>query len=134
MHNALSLFIVIASLLQGEPVIKPQKTILSSFCQVSVADEIKQANMTFTETYSLSISKTGAPSGVRAVKVRFTRLEEIVDCLKEWRFKGFDEGSTCHAEFSWKHGIGWAQMRISCKNFSQQTILGDNACPPQKRF
>jgi hypothetical protein len=132
MPIVLSLFIVIASLLQAGPANKPQKTVLSSFCQAGVADEVKQANMTFTETYSLSISKTGAPSDVRAVKARFTRLEEVVDCLKEWRFKGFDEGSTCHVELGWKHGIGWAQMRISCKNFSQQTILGGNACPPQK--
>ena len=132
MYIIMSLFIVIASLLQGEPASKPQKTVLSSFCQASIADEIKQANVTFTEIYPFNISKTGAPSDVRAVKVRFTRLEEIAACLKEWRFKGFDEGSICHVEFSWKHGIGWVQMRISGKNFSQQTILGSSACPPQR--
>jgi|SRR5215510_8232328 len=132
MYIILNLFIVIASLPQGEPAIKQQKVVLSSFCQVSIADEIKQANMTFTEIYSFKISKTGAPSDVSAVKVRFTRLEDIVDCLKEWRFKGFDEGSICHVEFSWKHGIGWVQMRISSKNYSQQTILGSSSCPPQR--
>ncbi len=99
-----------------------KRKILSSFCQLSLSDEMKQSYLSFTDTYSFKIDDNGIPVEIRKAQAKYTNEEEVKACLEEWKLKGFASGATFHVEFSWKHGIGWVQMRISSKNFSQITI------------
>jgi hypothetical protein len=103
----------------------PKRQILSSFCQPSLSEDLKQSSLSFTDIYSFKIDESGSPIEIKSFRAGYTNVEEIKDCLKEWKLKGFITGAIFHVELSWKHGVGWMRMRISTNNFSQVTIWGD---------
>ena len=99
------------------------RTTLSSFCHIPLPDHLKQANITFTDVYAFKLSKIGIPVDIKKFRAKYTKIEDVENCVQKWQFNGFAEGSIFHVEFSWKHGLGWIKMRISSKNFSQITVL-----------
>lgn len=105
------------------------RQVISAFCDIPISDHLKQANTTFTDVYTFKVDKSGKAVQLRGSRAEFTKLEDIEACLSLWKLNGFANETVFHVEFSWKHGIGWTQMRISSKDFSQVTIIGSKACP-----
>ena len=108
------------------------KEILSSFCNLQIEDNVKHGNNTFTEFYYFEIDEEGKPKNVRERKAKFTHVQEVRDCLTKWKLNGFSQDSIFRVEFSWEHGLGWTQMRIINKEYSQTVLNGDKACPKRK--
>ena len=93
------------------------------FCQITLSDHTKQANITFTDIYIFDIDKSGSVINMRPSRAKYTDVLDVHTCLEKWRFSGFPDHTVFHVEFTWKHAVGWTQMRISGKDFSQTTIL-----------
>jgi hypothetical protein len=105
-----------------------KKEVLSSFCQLSLSEYLRQANLSFTDSYVFKIDVGGKPVEIRNSRSKYTNEEEAVSCISTWKFSGIAPNSVFHVYFSWKHGVGWTQMEIKGKEFSQKTILADRDC------
>ena len=104
------------------------KEVLSSFCRLTLAGDLKISNISFTGIYSFKIDEHGKVVSLKEFGTKYPnyiKFEEVERCLNNWTFYGFPEATVGHVEFSWVQGIGWTRMRISTKNFSQSTVSGD---------
>ncbi len=103
-----------------------KKEVLSSFCQLTVSDSFFQLNISFTEAYSFKVNDEGKPVDIKKLYAKYVKVDEVSDCLSSWKFSGFPKDTRFQVYFTWKHAIGWTQMKIRTKNFTQTTIYGDN--------
>lgn len=104
--------------------VNAQKEVLSSFCQLSLSEELMQSNISFTEGFTFKIDKNGKPIDIKRTLGKYVEEEQVKSCLDNWKFSGFVENSRFSVYFSWKHGVGWTQMRITNKDFSQVVVNG----------
>lgn len=111
--------------------VNAQKEALSSFCQLSLSDELKQSNISFTDGFTFRIDNNGTPLKLTRILGKYTDNAQVKSCLNNWRFSGFGENSRFSVYFSWKHGIGWTQMRITSKDFTQIMVTGTKTRPGQ---
>ena len=109
--------------------VNAQREVLSSFCQLSLPEEVKQSNICFTDGFAFKIDKNGKPVDIERVLGKYVKAEQIKSCLATWKFTGFAENSRVSVYFSWKHGTGWTQMKIISKDFSQVVVNGSKSCP-----
>jgi hypothetical protein len=105
-----------------------QKEVLSSFCHLSLSDDLKHSNTSFTDGFTFKIDQNGKPFDIKRVLGKYVDESEVKSCLENWKLSGFAENSRFSVYFSWKHGVGWTQMRISGKDFSQVVVNGTGAC------
>jgi hypothetical protein len=90
-----------------------------SFCNLSVGKEVNESNTYFTDSYKFRLDQDGLPKEIVAHQAKFTRVEDVTACLADWKFKGFARPSLFIVFFKWDHGVGWSEMRIGTKGFSQ---------------
>lgn len=109
--------------------VNAQRDVLSSFCQLTLSEDLKQSNLSFSEGFTFKIDKDGRPSVVERVLGKYINEEEVKSCLKNWKFSGFLENTRFSVYFTWKHGVGWTKMRIRSKDFSQVVVNGSKSCP-----
>lgn len=109
--------------------VNAQKEVLSSFCQLSLSEELKQSNISFTDGFTFKLDKNGKPFDIERTLGKYVEEEQVKSCLDSWKFSGFAENSRVSVYFSWKHGVGWTQMRITSKDFSQVIVNGSKSCP-----
>lgn len=109
--------------------VNAQKEVLSSFCRLSLSEELKQSNISFTDGFTFRLDKDGKPIDVKRTLGKYVEEEQVKSCLDNWKFSGFAENSRVSVYFSWKHGVGWTQMRITSKDFSQVVVAGNKSCP-----
>lgn len=95
------------------------KKALVSLCRLPVESEVNETNTNFTDSYKFRISKDGKPIKVESFQSRFTDVRDVISCLSDWKFTGFSEKSFFFVYFKWEHGVGWSEMRVFSKNFSQ---------------
>ena len=104
--------------------VNAQKQVLSSFCQLSLSEDLKQSNLSFTDGFTFKLDKHGRPVGVKRTLGKYVKEEQVRSCLDNWKFSGFAENSRVSVYFSWKHGVGWTQMRITSKDFARVVVVG----------
>jgi len=109
-----------------------QKEVLSSFCQLSLSDDLKHSNTSFTEGFSFKIDQNGKPFDIKRVSGKFVDEEQVKSCIENWKLSGFAENTRFSVFFAWKHGVGWVHMKILSKDFSQVVVNGDKACADAK--
>jgi hypothetical protein len=109
--------------------VSAQKEVLSSFCQLSLSEERKQSNLSFTDGFRFKVDRNGRAFDIKRVSGRFVNEEQVKSCLENWKLSGFAENSLFSVFFAWKHGIGWIHMKIISKDFSQVVVNGSKACP-----
>ena len=109
--------------------VNAQKEVLSSFCRLALSEELKQSNVSFTDGFTFKLDKDGKPIDIKRTLGKYVEEEQVRTCLDNWKFSGFSENSRVSVYFSWKHGVGWTQMRITSRNFSQIVVNGSKSCP-----
>ena len=119
---------LVAFLSVGAKSADAQKEVLSSFCQLSLSDDLKHSNTSFTEGFSFKIDQNGKPFDIKRVSGKFVDEEEVKSCLDNWKLSGFAENTRFSVFFAWKHGVGWVHMKILSKDFSQVVVNGNKAC------
>lgn len=113
--------------------VNAQREVLLSFCQLSLSEELKQSNVSFTDGFTFKIDKNGKPIDIKRTLGKYVKEEQVKSCLDNWKFSGFAENSRVSVYFTWKHGVGWIQMRVISKDFAQVVVNGDEACPDMRR-
>jgi len=106
-----------------------KREVLSSFCQLSLSEELKQSNTSFTYGFTFKIDQNGKPFEIKRTLGKYVADEEVKSCLDNWKFSGFAENSRVSVYFAWKHGVGWIHMKIISKDFSQVVVNGSKSCP-----
>ncbi len=106
-----------------------QKEALLSFCQLSLSEQRKQANLSFTDGFVFKVDKNGKPAEIRRIFGKWVDDQEVSSCVSNWQFSGFEEDRRVIVTFGWKHGVGWAGMRVVSKDFSQVVRNGRATVP-----
>ena len=106
-----------------------QKDALLSFCQLSLSERLKHANLSFTDGFVFKVDKNGKPVEIRRILGKWVDDQEVVSCVSKWQFSGFEEDSRVIVTFGWKHGVGWTGMRVVSKDFSQVITNGRAPVP-----
>jgi hypothetical protein len=114
-------------------IVEAQKKVLSSFCQLSLSDELMQSNISFMEGFSFKVDKNGKSIDVKRILGKYVDEEQVSNCLTKWQFSGFAENSRVSVYFSWKHGLGWTQMKIISKDFSEVVTNGSKSCSDSEK-
>ena len=97
-----------------------QKNVESSFCKLSLSEDIKRSHATFTNRYYFRLNGSGKPLKISRVSgFDFINDDEVKDCISNWKFENFAENSYFIIEIAWKHGVGWQPMKIRSKNYSK---------------
>jgi len=96
-----------------------------TFCQFELSDNIKQPHIDFTEAYIFRIGPEGAPAKISRVLGNILNVDAVYRCMSNWRFRGLPKNSALTAYFRWENGMGWTQLRVVSKQFSQ-TIRTDS--------
>ncbi|MGH9875781.1 MAG: hypothetical protein ACRD9S_25290 [Pyrinomonadaceae bacterium] len=94
-----------------------------SVCDLEIQNSIKQANASFSVSYSFQLDKEGRPVKVSKIQDRYVRKGAVEACLSGWRFQGLPSGTQLVASFRWQHGKGWVEIAVVGKNFSQVVRL-----------
>lgn len=95
-----------------------QKNIELSFCKLSLSEDVKQSNITFTNRYYFKIDGKGIPLKISRISgFKFINDREIENCISAWKFENFAKNSYFIIEFIWEHGVGWHPMKIRGKNY-----------------
>jgi len=116
--------LTLAGLLFSVPESEPEgKSLLSSFCQFPVSEQMIQSSISFTEIYSFTLNEKGNALGIKRVSGDYLKLQEVVRCLSRWEFSGFAPRTRVTVSFTWKHGAGWTEMKVLSKDFVQTTLL-----------
>lgn len=90
-----------------------------SVCDLEIPNSIKQANASFSVSYSFQLDKEGRPVKVSKIQDRYARKASVEACLSGWRFQGLPQGKHMVASLRWQHGKGWVEIAVVGKNFSQ---------------
>lgn len=90
-----------------------------TLCPLTVPPSIKQASADFTVSYSFQLDEKGAPANLLKIRDEYVGKDEIMSCLADWHFKGFEEKTKVTAIFKWRHGRGWVEMLILGPKFTQ---------------
>lgn len=105
-----------------------RKSLLSSFCQFSVSEQLMQTSISFTEIYTFTLDQNGKALGVKRVSGQYLDQQEVTTCIRKWEFSGFAPTSRVTVSFTWKHAEGWTEMKVISKDFIQTTLLGKQSC------
>ncbi|MEZ5421911.1 MAG: hypothetical protein R2682_02295 [Pyrinomonadaceae bacterium] len=76
------------------------RKILSSFCDLSLSEQTKDGNITFTDSYAFRVGSDNSPKDIKPFKAKFTQLKDVEACLQDWKLVGFSSNSVFHVEFS----------------------------------
>ncbi len=109
-------------------VVAQDRKALISFCNLSVNEEVNQANTHFTNRYRFRITEEGKPTSISVANSKFVKLEDIEACLTDWKFVGFSKKNLFVLYLKWEHGVGWSEMKIISKDFSQTISQGSRDC------
>ncbi len=97
-------------------------------------DILTQANASFTIGYNISINDEGYPEDVALLTFNESikslirgafDSEEVISCIKKWRFVGLNSKSTYTVLLRWEHMKGWVTMMI----YSEKMNLCINLLP-----
>ena len=118
MKTFFTLFVLLAFLCTGA--FAQQKNVESSFCKLSLSEDVKQSHATFTNRYYFRIDSDGKPLKISRINgFDFINDDEVKDCILAWKFENFSENSYFIIEIGWKHGVGWQPMKIRSKNYTK---------------
>lgn len=95
---------------------------------IATSRKYKTRKQTFTDIYYFELDEEGTPKDIEKKEVKFTKLQDVEECLIDWKLKGFARDSNFRVEFTWKHAIGWTQMRVINKDFSQTIVNSEDSC------
>ncbi len=90
------------------------------FCNLPVSEAAHRGNRYFTETYRLVYANNGATIDVKETEALFTKEEDVLKCVREWKLTGFPERSLIVLTFKWEHGVGWTEMTFRIKGLFQR--------------
>lgn len=100
-----------------------------SFCQFSLSEDIKAAHESFSVAYTFRLDEEGKPKEIR--RVRNSQLGDgpVIACISRWRFTNVAPNSAVVAHFWWEHGVGWTELRVAGKGFTQTLRIDGQRCP-----
>jgi hypothetical protein len=99
-----------------------------TFCQFSVGDDIKQAHTSFTVGYSFRLDESGKPKNITRILGSQLSDEQVSACISGWQFSNGVPDSLVTAYFRWEHAIGWTELKVSGKDFSQKIKIEGEKC------
>src|SRR5215475_6963509 len=114
--------LIVAALLVTESKSAPpreKRSLLSSFCQFSLSEQLIQTNISFSEIYTFTLSENGKALGIKRVSGEHLDLKEVTRCINRWEFFGFAPRSRVTVSFTWRHAVGWTEMKVISKDFIQ---------------
>jgi hypothetical protein len=106
---------------------KPETDI--TFCQLSVSDDDKNAHMSFTVGYSFRLDENGKPREIKKILGSQLNDEQAFACISRWQFPKGASDSLMTAYFRWEHAVGWTELKVSGKDFSQKVKIEGERCP-----
>jgi hypothetical protein len=111
---------------------RERKSLLSSFCQFSLSEQLIQTSISFSEVYTFTLDENGKARGIKRVSGDYVDLQEVTGCINRWEFSGFAPKSRVTVSFTWRHAVGWIEMKVISKDFTQTTLLNGDPCPGAK--
>ena len=100
-----------------------------SFCQFKLGRDLKEAHASFTVGYAFKLGADGKPRNVRKLLGDELSVEQAAECIAKWQFRNAAPNSLVTAYFRWDHGVGWTELKVSGKNFSQTIKIEGERCP-----
>jgi hypothetical protein len=107
---------------------RPAKGQDINFCALPLSPAILQAHTSFNAVYEFDVDQHGVPLNIKSVSKQFTKLEEVVACLAQWKLQN---AASKHlvVVFTWQHGIGWTKLAISGSEVNITVRLSGQRCP-----
>lgn len=88
---------------------------------IKLPEILKQANANFTFGYQIFLDRTFHPrsvylmtfdEGIANVAKGILDSDEVISCIKKWKFVGLDPRSVYTVLLRWEHMKGWVTMMI----------------------
>jgi len=88
---------------------------------IKLPEILKQANANFTFGYQIFLDRTFHPrsvylmtfdEGIANVTKGILDSDEVISCIKKWKFVGLDPRSVYTVLLRWEHMKGWVTMMI----------------------
>lgn len=103
----------------GSPA-QTKKAVQFTVCELTLSENQKQANLSFTDGFVFMVNSNGSLDYVGRNIGNHVSEDEVRSCVTDWKFSGFPTQSKVRLYFGWEHGVGWTQMEIQTKLFSQK--------------
>lgn len=97
-----------------------------SFCKFELPDYIKQAHASFNLIYSFEVDERGYAVRVHKITDDYVGQEIVSACIGQWRFHGIAKDAKMLMALRWEHGIGWVELSVKGKDFSQVIRIKDD--------
>ena len=95
-----------------------ERAVEPSFCELAPPESVRQENTSFTEMFRFKLSDTGVPLAAVRLRGEFIAAADVTKCIRTWKFHNFDPGDSFLIALRWEHPQGWAELRITSRDYS----------------